>query len=40
MDRFPGGKVTNMFFNHFEGSNQIIIGRESEMRGSMVKCGE
>ena len=24
----------------FEGSNQIIIVRESEMRGSMVKCGE
>ena len=40
LDRSPGGEVTNLFFNYFEGSNQIIIGRESEMRGSLVKCGE
>ena len=39
LDRSPGEEVTNLFFNYFEGSNQIIIGRESEMRGSMVKCG-
>ena len=39
-DRFPGGEVMNLLFNHFEGFNEGIIGRESEMWGSMVKCGE
>ena len=28
-----------MLLNYFEGSNEGIIGREAEMRGSMVKCG-
>ena len=27
-DRFPGGKITNLFFNFFEGSNKEIMGRE------------
>ena len=40
MDRFPGGEVTNVFFDYFESSNEGIIGREAEMRGPMVKCGE
>ena len=40
MNRFPGGYVTNLLFNYFEGFNEGIIGREAEMRGSMVKCGE
>ena len=40
MNRFPGGDVTNLLFNYFEGFNEGIIGREAEMRGSMVKCGE
>ena len=30
----------NLLFNSFEGSNDGIVGREAEMRGSMVKCGE
>ena len=29
-----------MLFNYFEGSNEGIIVREAQMRGSMVKCGE
>ena len=29
-----------MLFNYFEGSNKGIVGREAEMRGSMIKCGE
>ena len=29
-----------MLFNYFEGSNEGIIVREAEMRGSVVKCGE
>ena len=29
-----------MLFNCFEGFNEGIIGREAEMRGYMVKCGE
>ena len=28
-----------MLLNYFEGLNEGIIGREAEMRGSMVKCG-
>ena len=40
MNRFPGGDATNLLFNYFEGFNEGIIGREAEMRGSMVKCGE
>ena len=40
MNRFPGGDVTNVLFNYFEGFNEGIIGREAEMGGSMVKCGE
>ena len=39
-DRFPGGEVTNLLFNYFEGSNEGIIGSEAEMRGSMLKCGK
>ena len=39
-DRFPGGEVTSLFFNYSEGSNEGIIGKEAEMRGSMVKCEE
>ena len=29
-----------MLFNYFEDFNEGLIGREAEMRGSMVKCGE
>ena len=29
-----------MLFNFFEGYNEGIIGREAEMRDSIVKCGE
>ena len=39
-DFFPGGEVTNLLFNYFEGFNEGMIGREAEMRGSMVKCRE
>ena len=39
-DRFTGGEVTNLLFNYFEGCNEGIIGRETEMRGSIVKCGK
>ena len=39
-DCFLGGEVTNLLFSYFEGSNWGIIGREAEMRDSMVKCGE
>ena len=39
-DRFLGGEVTNLLFNYFEGFNEGIIGREAEMRGSLVNCGE
>ena len=39
-DCFLGGEITNLLFSYFEGSNWVIIGREEEMRGSMVKCGE
>ena len=35
--RFPGGKIMNLLFNYFEGFNEGIIGRESEMRDFMVK---
>ena len=30
----------NLVFNYLEGSNEGIVGREKEMRGSMVKCRE
>ena len=30
----------NLLFSYFEGFNEGMIGRESEMRGSMLKCGE
>ena len=30
----------NLLFNYFEGFNEGIIGRESEMRDFMVKWGE
>ena len=33
--RFPGGKVTNLLFNYFDGSNEGLTGREAEMKGSM-----
>ena len=33
-------EVTNLLFNYFEGSNKGIVGREAEMRGFLVKCGE
>ena len=39
-DRFLGGEVINVLFNYFEGSNEGIVGREAEMRGSIVKCVE
>ena len=29
-----------MLFSHFDGSNEGMIGREAEMRGFMVKCGD
>ena len=44
-DRFPGGEVTNLIFNYFEGSNEGIVGREAEMRkmckmwGKTVRAG-
>ena len=31
------GKIMNLLFNYFEGFNEGIIGRESEMRDFMVK---
>ena len=40
LDHFPGGELTNMLFNYFEGFNEEIIGREAELRGYMVKFGE
>ena len=30
----------NLLFSYFEGFNEGMIGRESEIRGSMLKCGE
>ena len=30
----------NVLFNYFGGSNEGTIGREAEIRGSIVKCGE
>ena len=27
-DRFAGGKITNLFFNFFKGSNKEIMVRE------------
>ena len=30
----------NLLFNYFEGSNEGIVGREVEMRGSIAKCWE
>ena len=39
-DRFPVDEVMNMLLNYYEGSNEGAIGRETEMRGSMVKYGE
>ena len=36
-DSFSGGENTNFIFNYFEVSNERIIGREAEMRGSAVK---
>ena len=39
-DRFSGVEDTNLLFNHFGVSSEGIIGREAEMRGSAVKCGE
>ena len=36
-DRFLGGEVTNLLS---EGFNERIIGREAQIRCSMVKCGE
>ena len=39
-DFFPRGEVTNLLFNYLEGFNEGVIGREAEMRGSIVKCRE
>ena len=39
-DRFSAGGVTNLCFSYFEGFNEGVIGREAEMRGSLVECGE
>ena len=39
-NRFLSGEVVNLLFNDFEGSNEGIVGREAEMRGSLVKCGK
>ena len=39
-DDFLGGEVVNFLFNYFEGFNEGIIGREAEVKGSMVKCWE
>ena len=36
-DSFSGGENTNFIFNYFEVSNERIIGKEAEMRGSAVK---
>ena len=36
-DHFPGQDVTNLLFNYFEDSNEVIVGREAERRGSIVK---
>ena len=30
----------NLLFNYFEGFNEGIMDRESEMRDFMIKCGE
>ena len=38
-DCFLREEVSNLIF-HFEGSNEGIVGREAEMRSSMVECGE
>ena len=37
---FPGRDSYKFDFQLFWGSNEGIIGREAEMRGSMVKCVE
>ena len=39
-DRLPCGEDINLLFNYFKVSNEGIIGREPEMRGSAVKCEE
>ena len=39
-DCFSGGEDANLLFNYFEVSNEGMISREEEMRGSAVKCGE
>ena len=39
-DHFSVGEDTNLLFNYFEVSNEGIISKEAEMRGSAVKCGE
>ena len=39
-DRFPGGELSNLLFNHFNGSNEAIICGEAEIRGFMVKGGK
>ena len=40
MDRFSGGEDTNLLFNNLKYvSNERIIGRGAEMKGSVVKCG-
>ena len=36
---FAGGEDINLLFIYFEGFNEGMIGRESEMGGSMVKRG-
>ena len=36
----PGGEITNLLFNYFEGSNEGIVGRKAEKTGSIVKSGE
>ena len=37
-DHFPKEDVTNLHFNYFEDSNEGIVDREAERRGSIVKC--
>ena len=37
---FRGRGGYDFAFYRFEGFNEEMIGREAEMRGSMVKCGK
>ena len=37
-DRFPGGKVTNLIFSYFDCSIEVVVGREADIRSSMVNC--